>query len=76
MAVTIGVTRIQRNEGSSPVITGADDEGNTARSSGFPPNPVAPAFGGTTGLGENGGAVVLFRWSYSYCSCYVAKHYQ
>ena len=38
------VTRIQMNKG------------NTARSSGFPPNPVVPPGGETTGFGENDGA--------------------
>ena len=33
---TTGVSGIQRNKGCCPVITGADDEGDTARSSGLP----------------------------------------
>ena len=33
----------------SPVITGADDKGNSARFSGFPPNPVVPPLAGRPG---------------------------
>ncbi len=57
-----GVTGIQRNKGnhldvpathqrgvSGLCFTGADDESNTARSSGFPPNPIVPPKAGRLG---------------------------